>query len=69
LDIVAGRITRVQESIKKPRPDRDELQHELQALLPMQETLERGESLRQLTLTQSSAGPRRRSSCLGTSHV
>ncbi len=51
LDIVSGRIERVRESIKKPRPNRDELQHELQALLPMQEALEQGRSLRQLELT------------------
>ena len=51
LDIVAGRIERVQDSIKKPLPNRDELQHELQALLPMQQALEHGRSLRQLELT------------------
>jgi ribosome-binding ATPase YchF (GTP1/OBG family) len=51
LDIVAGRIERIHDSIKKPRPNRDELQHELQALLPMREALERGQSLRQLELT------------------
>jgi len=51
LDIVAGRIARIQEAIKKPIPNRDELQHELQALLPMQEALEQGRSLRQLELT------------------
>lgn len=51
LDIVAGRIERVQDSIKKPKPNREELQHELQALLPMQEALEHGRSLRQLELT------------------
>jgi ribosome-binding ATPase len=51
LDIVAGRIARVEDSIKKPRPNRDELQHELQALLPMQESLEQGRPLRELELT------------------
>lgn len=51
LDIVAGRIDRLREQVKKPRPNRDELQAELEALLPVQETLENGRALHQMDLT------------------
>jgi hypothetical protein len=51
LDIVSGRIERLQDSIKKPRPNRDDPHAELQALLPMQQALEQGQSLRQLEMT------------------
>jgi len=51
LDIVSGRIERLREQVKKPRPNRDELQAELELLLPLQETLEQGQALHQLELT------------------
>lgn len=51
LDIVSGRIDRLREQVKKPRPNRDELQEELEALLPLQETLEQGKRFDQLELT------------------
>ncbi len=51
LDIVLGRIERLHEQVKKPRPNRDELQAELHALLPLQESLEKGLALHQLELT------------------
>jgi len=51
LDIVAGRIERLREQVKKPRPNRDELEAELEALLPLQESLEQGQPLHQLELT------------------
>ncbi len=51
LDIVAGRVTRLREQVKKPRPNRDELQKELAALEPLHEALEQGKPLRDLELT------------------
>jgi ribosome-binding ATPase YchF (GTP1/OBG family) len=51
LDIVQGRIERLHEQLKKPRPNRDELQKELEALIPLQATLDAGKSLRDLTLS------------------
>ncbi len=51
LDIVLGRIERLREQVKKPRPNRDELQAELQALLPLQESLEQGRALHLVELT------------------
>jgi ribosome-binding ATPase YchF (GTP1/OBG family) len=51
LDIVSGRVERLREQVKKPRPNRDELQAELDALLPLQAVLEEGQSLQQLELT------------------
>ena len=51
LDIVSGRIERLHDQIKRPRPNRDELQKELDALLPLQAILEDGRSLHGLKLT------------------
>lgn len=51
LDIVAGRIERLREQVKKPRPNRDELQAELTALEPLHAALEQGQSLHTLELT------------------
>lgn len=51
LEIVSGRIERLREQVKKPRPNREELQAELEALLPLQEALEQGERLHRLDLT------------------
>ncbi|MFO7905879.1 MAG: DUF933 domain-containing protein [Planctomycetota bacterium] len=51
LDIVSGRVERLREQVKKPRPNRDELQAELDALLPLREALEQGERLHRLELT------------------
>ncbi len=51
LDIVAGRVTRLRDQVKKSRPDRDELVKELRALEPLQEELEAGKPLRDLELT------------------
>jgi ribosome-binding ATPase YchF (GTP1/OBG family) len=51
LDIVSGRIERLQDSIKRPRPNRDELKLELESLLPLQEMLEQGQSLHQFEMT------------------
>ena len=51
LDIVAGRVERLREVVRKPRPNREELQKDLQALEPLQAALEAGKHLRDLELT------------------
>ena len=51
LDIVSGRVERLREQVKKPRPDRDELQKELVALEPLVGVLEGGGQLRDIELT------------------
>jgi ribosome-binding ATPase YchF (GTP1/OBG family) len=51
LDIVQGRIERLQDQVKKPRPNRDELVKELEALLPLQVALEAGQTIRSLKLS------------------
>ncbi len=51
LDIVSGRIERLRDQVKRPRPNRDELQAELDALLPLQEALEQGQALHNLELS------------------
>lgn len=50
LDIVGGRIERLRESLKKPRPDRDKQQLELDSLLPLHAVLEEGRALREMEL-------------------
>lgn len=51
LSIVLGRVERLHEQLKKPRPNREELLKELEALAPLQAMLEAGKSLRDLKLT------------------
>jgi len=51
LEIVAGRIGRLRESVKKPRPNRDEELAELHALEPLHEHLEAGNTLHGLDLS------------------
>jgi hypothetical protein len=51
LDIVSGRVERLREQVKKPRPNRDEWQQELEALEPLVEVLEGGQRLRDFELT------------------
>ena len=51
LDIIGGRIERVKEAVKKPRPNRAELQAELEVLLPLHEALEQGKASHQLDLS------------------
>ncbi len=51
LDIVSGRVERLREQVKKPRPNRDELQKELAALEPILEALESGQTVRELELS------------------
>ena len=51
LEIIGGRVDRLEEQVKKPRPDRDELRAQLDALRPLVEVLESGKSLREIELT------------------
>jgi ribosome-binding ATPase len=51
LEIVTGRVERLRESVKKPRPNREEQQKELEALEPIQVALEAGTHLRDMELT------------------
>lgn len=51
LEIVTGRIDRLRESVKKPRPNRDQELAELAALEPLLVHLEAGRNLAQIGLT------------------
>ncbi len=51
LDIVSGRIERLREQVKKPRPNRDDMQKELDTLEPLLGAMESGQSLRELDLS------------------
>jgi hypothetical protein len=48
LQVVSNRLTRLEKDVKKPRPDRDELQAEFDALKPIGEILNNGESLQEM---------------------
>ncbi|MCA9248152.1 MAG: DUF933 domain-containing protein [Planctomycetales bacterium] len=52
LDIVSGRVERLRESVKKPRPNRDEEIAELEALEPLVAILESGRQLSEEGLTR-----------------
>jgi len=51
LEIVSNRVERLRQSVKKPRPNREEEQAELTCLEPLVEILESGTSLRDVELT------------------
>lgn len=51
LEIMTGRVERIRESIKKPRPNREQLQTELEAIEPLVAVLEQGQSLHQHEMT------------------
>jgi len=51
LEIVSGRVERLRESVKKPKPNRDEQIKELEALEPLLKSLEAGTPLREIELT------------------
>lgn len=51
LAIVAGRVERLRESVKKPRPGRDQEIEELALLEPLLAALEAGQALRDIELT------------------
>ena len=50
LDIVAGRVDRLKDQVRKPRPNRDELVKELESLEPIHAALNEGTALRDLEL-------------------
>ncbi len=52
LEIVTKRVEKLRESVKKPRPNREEEQAELACLEPIVERLEAGEALAELKLTE-----------------
>jgi hypothetical protein len=52
LEIVTGRIERLHEAIKKPRPNREEQQAELEAIQPLLAMLESGKPLTELKITK-----------------
>jgi len=51
LDVISGRIERLREQTKKPRPNREELQKEIDTLAPLQAAMENGQALHSLALT------------------
>ena len=51
LEIVSGRVERLRESVRKPRPNRDEQLAELAAIEPLLTTLEAGTPLTDVELT------------------
>jgi ribosome-binding ATPase YchF (GTP1/OBG family) len=55
LDLVSNRLERLRESVKKPRPNRDEQLAELAALEPLHAALEAGRALRELDLSPDQA--------------
>jgi len=52
LQIVSGRVERLRESTKKPRPNRDQELAELAALEPLSATLESGTALHTVAMTE-----------------
>lgn len=51
LDIMAGRLERLRDQVKRPRPNREELEKELAALEPLHAALEAGTPLRSIEMT------------------
>ncbi|MCH7987793.1 MAG: 50S ribosome-binding GTPase, partial [Planctomycetes bacterium] len=52
LQVVSNRIARLNKDVTKPRPDRDELQAELEVLKPIEEKLNNGESLQEMKFSE-----------------
>jgi ribosome-binding ATPase YchF (GTP1/OBG family) len=52
LEIVTGRVERLRESVRKPRPNRDEQLAELAAIEPLLATLEAGQSLTGIAMSE-----------------
>jgi ribosome-binding ATPase YchF (GTP1/OBG family) len=51
LDIVSSRVEKLRDQVKRPRPNRDELQAELESLEPLQAMLDAGKPLHEATLS------------------
>src|SRR5574340_459261 len=52
MDVLSGRIHRLRESLKKPRPSREQDQAELSALEPLMAALESGKSIAQVQMSE-----------------
>lgn len=52
LQVVSNRIDRLEKDVKKPRPDRDELKAELEAIQPLADKLNAGEMLMGMELNE-----------------
>lgn len=52
LQVINNRVERLKKDVTKPRPDREELQKELEALLPIVECLENGDPVRGLEVSE-----------------
>lgn len=52
LEIVTGRVERLRESVKKPRPNREEERAELAALEPLLEVMEGGDAISSVELSE-----------------
>jgi len=52
LQVVGNRVSRLRKDATKPRPDRDQLQAELEALKPIEEKLNNGELLLEIELNE-----------------
>ena len=55
MEMVSNRVTKLRESVKKPRPNRESEKEELEALEPVLEQLELGKSIRDLELSDKQA--------------
>jgi ribosome-binding ATPase YchF (GTP1/OBG family) len=51
LDIVSNRLEKLRDQVKRPRPNRDELEKELAALEPLHALLDQGKAVREATLS------------------
>jgi ribosome-binding ATPase YchF (GTP1/OBG family) len=51
LQVVSNRVARLEKDVLKPRPDRDELRAEIEALKPLEEKLNNGESLQEMAFS------------------
>lgn len=52
LDIVSKRVEKLRDSVKKPRPNREQEMQELAALEPLLAALEKGQALREIGMTR-----------------
>ncbi len=52
LQVISRRIERLEKDVTKPRPDREQLAKELEALRPLAERLEAGQTLQDVSLTR-----------------
>ena len=63
MEIVSGRVERLKDSVKKPRPNREQEIAELAALEEMLAAMEAGQPLAESAMTASSSRRRAASAC------